>query len=342
MNRSRSPQLPRLPRPRGPLSDALIGTLTDESRTLGTIPDDVDPRTDDDFQLALHVAYELHYRSFAGVGDGWEWHPAIVTFTRALERRFEAALRGDAAVQDCKSVDAIVELPALLARADGPSLSSYMLTQGTLAELREFAIHRSGYQLKEADPHTWAIPRLNGEAKAALVRMQKDEYGDGTASAMHCTLFADTMAALGLDPTYGAYIDQLPGTTLATGNLVTMFGLHRRLRGALVGHLAGFEMTSVVPMTRYSRALRRLGVGPRARHFYDVHVEADAVHEQVALHDMVGAFVEDEPELATEVLFGAQALIDVEQRFASTLLCAWQQGRTSLLIDEPEGFAETA
>ena len=30
---------------------------------------------------------------------------------------------------------------------------------------REIAVHRSGYQLKEADPHTWAIPRLNGSGQ---------------------------------------------------------------------------------------------------------------------------------------------------------------------------------
>src|SRR5438045_2693004 len=80
----------------------------------------------------------------------------------------------------------------------------------------------------------------------------------------------------------GAYLDRLPGTTLATTNLISLFGLHRRWRGALVGHLALFEMTSVVPMARYSAALERLGVGRVARRFYDVHVEADAVHQFIA------------------------------------------------------------
>ena len=77
-------------------------------------------------------------------------------------------------------------------------------------------------------------PRLVGSPKAALVRIQGDEYGDGTACRMHQQLFAETMRALGLDPTYGAYLDALPGTTLATVNLISLFGLHRRWRGALV------------------------------------------------------------------------------------------------------------
>src|SRR5205807_8709536 len=135
------------------------------------------------------------------------------------------------------------------------------------------------YQLKEADPHTWAIPRLMGGPKSAMVEIQADEYGGGQPGQSHAELFADTMAGLGLDATYGSYLDLLPGTTLATVNLISLFGLHRRWRGALVGHLAVFEMTSVVPMSRYSAALRRLGVDHSARLFYDVHVEADAVHE---------------------------------------------------------------
>jgi hypothetical protein len=292
-----------------------------------------DPRTDDDFQLALHVAYELHYGSFDGVADEWEWHPALMAYTATLEAAFERALRADADPPS-GSVDVREALPKLIREAHGPSLSSYMLESGTIREVREFAVHRSAYQLKEADPHTWAIPRLAGGPKAALVTIQSDEYGGGVEQEMHSNLFAVTMQTIGLDPTYGAYLDRLPGVTLATGNLVTMFGLHRRLRGALVGHLAVFEMTSVIPMARYSQALRRLGVASAARRFYDVHVEADAHHEVVALHDLAVAFARQEPDLAGDILFGASALMDVETRFAGHLLSAWQSGRSSLLGDE--------
>jgi hypothetical protein len=328
---------PPLPIPRGPLSEAIITALRERPRPVCPVPDtNIDPRTDDDFQLALHVAYELHYRSFDGVADEWEWHPSLVAFTRELERSFEEALRADAGSMPLVD-DLVVELPGFLDAYDGPSLSAHVMDHGTLPQLREFAIHRSAYQLKEADPHTWAIPRLRGAAKAAFVHIQSDEYGNGRASDMHSTLFEDTMRALGLDPTYGAYVDQLPGVTLATGNLITMLGLHRRLRGALVGHLAVFEMTSVVPMSRYSRALRRLGVRRSGRRFYDVHVEADAVHENIALNDLVGSFARQEPEQAGEVLFGARALMDVEARFAAHLLSSWQAGRSSLLARAEEG-----
>ena len=152
---------------------------------------------------------------------------------------------------------------------------------------------------------------------------------------MHATLFGDTMAAVGLDPAYGAYLDQLPGVTLATVNLVSLFGLHRRWRGALVGHLAVFEMTSVEPMGRYGRALGRLGWGPGSRRFYDVHVEADVGHAVVAARRMAAGLAAQDPLLAPDIVFGAEALMAVEERFTRHLLSSWAAGRSSLLEPTP-------
>src|SRR6202011_5709763 len=145
-----------------------------------------------------------------------------------------------------------------------------------LEQLLEFLVHRSPYQLKEADPHSWALPRLSGPPKAAMVEIQADEYGGGRAERIHAHLFAETMRALRLDSRYGAYVDQIPGITLATVNLMSLFGLHRRWLGAIVGHLALFEMTSSIPNARYAAGLRRLGFNGDATAFFDEHVEADA------------------------------------------------------------------
>jgi len=195
----------------------------------------------------------------------------------------------------------------------------------------EFLVHRSAYQLKEADPHSWAIPRLTGPPKAALVEIQADEYGGGRPERVHAQLFADAMAAAGLDARYGAYLDHLPAATLATVNLMSLCGLHRRWRGAIVGHLALFEMTSSIPNRRYATGLRRLGM-EAATPFFDEHVEADAVHEAIAAVDLAGGLARQEPELAADVLWGAHALVAVERRWAQMVLGAWQRGGSSLRL----------
>jgi hypothetical protein len=142
------------------------------------------------------------------------------------------------------------------------------------------------------------------------------------------------MEELGLDRNYGAYVDRLPGVTLATVNLMSLFGLHRRWRGAIVGHLAAFEMSSSVPNRRYANALRRLGFGPRATDFFDEHVEADAVHENLAAVDLAGGLARLEPALAGDILWGARALVEVERRWAQHLLDAWEARRSSLLAQQ--------
>ena len=199
------------PAPRGPVSEAVLRALR---RAPGPVQhpsfDVLDLLVDDDAQLALACCYELHYRSFDGVDDGWEWAPELLVLRGELEQSFVRRLEDELGAPAAMSPDAI--LPALrdLADGDGPSLSKFMEDRGELEHMREFCVHRSAYQLKEADPHTWMIPRLSGRAKAAAVTIQYDEYGEGRVDAMHSELFADTMRALGLDPSYGAYLDLLP------------------------------------------------------------------------------------------------------------------------------------
>jgi len=322
-----------LPRPRGAISAMLLDVLRRPPGTpIAPPPRAIDPLADDDFQLALYLCYELHYRGLAGVDDRWEWDPGLLMFRGALERDFERALHACVPIPPVPAADGTgAALQELVAADDGPPLSRHVETRATVEQVRELLAQRSAYQLKEADPHSWAIPRLTGASKAALVEIQSDEYGGGRADRIHAELFAVAMTAVGLDPTYGAYLERLPAITLATVNLMSLLGLHRRLRGAIVGHLAAFEMTSSLPNRRYANGLRRLGFGAAATDFFDEHVEADAVHENIAAWDLAGGLATADPELTPDILWGASALLALEARWATHLLSAWQRGETSLL-----------
>ncbi len=147
---------------------------------------------------------------------------------------------------------------------------------------------------------------------------------------MHAGLFGMSMQRMGLDPTYGAYVDHIPGVTLSTVNLISLFGLHRRLRGALIGHLAAFEMASVPPMRDYAAALRRLGADDWTCLFYDTHVVADAAHQYLAV-DLAESLVQQDPTMARDVLLGARAVAAVEGLMSAHVKAAFDEGRTSLL-----------
>ncbi|RSN04308.1 hypothetical protein DMB42_32095 [Nonomuraea sp. WAC 01424] len=180
----------RLPPARGPLTDLLFDRLTRPPATLPDAPE-----------------------------------PSLLRLRGLLERRFERELAE--AVPRPEPVPPAGMRRALTALTaeddDGASVSLYLQREAGIETFREFVVHRSIYHLKEADPHTWAIPRLRG---------------------------------LGLDDSYGAYLPRVPAVTLAVTNAMSLFGLHRRLRGALVGHLAAIEMTSSLPNRRYAVGLR--------------------------------------------------------------------------------------
>jgi hypothetical protein len=324
-----------LPEARGPLTGELNAALrSGAADRLPRAPSgSADPISDEDLQLALWICYELAYRGFADAPDDWEWHPALIALRGALEAIFHAALRAEVVKPAIDDEPIATRLRALIDADSGPPLARFLQLRATTRQFAEFAVHRSVYHLKEADPHSWAIPRLAGRAKAALVEIQADEYGGGQPARMHAELFRNTLRGLGLNDEYGGYVDAVPAVTLAVSNLMSLFGLHRQLRGALVGHLAAFEMTSSAPNRRYSQGLARLGADAATRRFYDEHVTADALHEQLAAHDLCGGLVADEPELADDVLFGAAACLYVDNRFAEHVLASWESGGTSLRLD---------
>ncbi|MGH2594948.1 MAG: iron-containing redox enzyme family protein [Actinomycetota bacterium] len=321
---------PSLPAERGELSAAVMAFLRGCGKSLPSLlAISGDPLEDEDLQLALYLSYELHYRGFEGVDDRLEWDTRSIGFRKAAEQQFEDAIRASV---DRASVapESVPEVLRSLVSGSPSALARFLARDASIEQFREFVVHRSAYHLKEADPHTWVVPRLGGRAKAALVEIQADEYGGGDEHRMHSSLFAGTMRALALDPTYGRYLDVIPGSTLATVNLMSLFGLNRRLRGAAVGHLAAFELGSSIPNRAYGRGLRRLGYEGSALVFYDEHVEADSVHDMIATYDLAGVLAREEPALAHDIMFGARALDLVESRFAGHLLTSWEAEMTSL------------
>jgi hypothetical protein len=325
---------PTLPRAIGPLSSAVIDTLQRGRAALHARPIDVPLCEADpyglDLQLALAVCYELHYRGFAGVSPRWEWNPALLHVRGRLEEAFLSAVRRDVGEIGLHETAADAMDALSVEPVDGTGPSYYLRDTGTWEQMREYFVHRSLYHLKEADPHAFAIPRLIGQAKASFVAVEFDEYGGGRGARVHQQLFADLMDAAGLDSTYLGYLDNVAADALASVNLMSLFGLHRALRGAAIGHFASTEITSSPGARRLVEALQRMGAPEPCVDFYREHVEADAVHEQVVRTDVVGDLVGREPHLDRDVVFGIKARDVVEDRLATHVMACWQSGRSSL------------
>lgn len=336
-----------LPRPAGELSASIAAGIRrpGSSVDISALPGPACALHELDFQLGLWMLYELHYRSFEDVSDDAEWEPELLVARLALEEIFDAALERECSAQvDRFAMGRLSDLPDDIFRLtetfEGPSIPEYVQRKATLDQVREFLLLRSIYHLKEADPHSFTIPRLTGAAKAGLVELQYDEYGDGKADRVHQDLFRTALRGAGLDPTYGAYVEAAPAETLAVSNVMSLFGLHRGRRAAAMGHLAAFEATSSVPCRRYAAGIRRVGLGDVVASYFDEHVEADAVHEQLAVRGICAALVADHPELQRDIVLGVVACLTLDRLAGVPLIAAWREGR-HLVVPPPARATET-
>ncbi len=309
------------PKSRGSLSEIVFATMQSPSPSwapvLSTLADD-----DEDLHITLWTLYELHYRGFESVPDELEWQPELIELRRSLETSFEQTLR-DRVPSAAPGGEFAQTFFDFVEDHEGPSLATYIHKTADHEQALELLRMRSIYHLKESDPTTWVVPRLSNRTKAAVMELQFDEYGCGDPARLHAGLFARGMDECGLRPDYGAYIDDVPLEVLETNNAMSLFGLNRRLRGAALGHLAAFEVTSSIPSRRIAQGLGRLGIPEAMIGYYTEHVEADAVHEQLAVRTICGSLLDEEPALRDDVFFGAFTCLDLEDRFAYRMLATW-------------------
>ena len=334
----------QLPHPRGPISAGVLAALAGPPYDLDPLvhlvrelPGGTELLTDEDLHLALWSLYELHYRGFDGVDPALEWDPDLIRLRREMEVVFEAELRRRSAahVERTRAAagDLATRLFDLAEGFEGPSVARHVQREATREQFLELMVQRSIYHLKESDPSSWVIPRITGGPKAALVELQYDEYGAGRPERLHATMFGDALEGCGLRRGYGAYVDVVPGYVLASNNAMSLFGLNRRLQGASMGHLGAFEATSSLPCKKFAGGIRRLGLPEVVAEYFDEHVEADAVHEQLAFRDICAGLVESGQADEADVVLGATVCLMMDTLVGERLLDAWQVGRSALRAD---------
>lgn len=191
-----------VPAPRGPVTAQLWKSLITGSDIGGDISGWVGGSSDladDDFQLALWMLYEAHHRGFDNGGVDDEWRLDHLRLRAVLEERFEGWLRAHTqdfvALVDEPTDDIADLLFEAVAGFDSPPLAAFLQRKASREQMRELLVQRNIYQLKEADPHSWAVPRLVEPAKVALVELLYDEYGSGRPERLHSHLFAALFAS---------------------------------------------------------------------------------------------------------------------------------------------------
>ena len=259
-----------------------------------------------------------------------EWDPEVLALRQALESCFLDDIRASIEPPTRLSPDeAEARLLRMARGGDGPSLSGVIQGTPSLERVRELFIHRSAYQLKEADPHTWAMPQAarrgqGGHRRDPGRRVRgRCDHRDARRAVRRDDARGRSRPGLRRlprpDPRRDPGHDQ-PDLTPRTAPQVARRA--PRSPGAVRDDL-GAE-----PTLRHGPAAARLRRGRlpvlrRAR-------RGGRGARSVAAVDLAGGLAAQDPRLGADILWGAKALLAIDGRWARHMLQAWGDDSSSL------------
>ena len=162
--------------------------------------------------------------------------------------------------------------------------------------------------------------KLPTRPKLELARNYWDEMGRGNEGGMHGPMLDRTVEGLGLTPTIEGTLWQ----SLALANTLTAFATSRRYAYHAVGALGAVELTAPSRVACIGAGLKRLGVEPKLRKYFDLHAILDVEHSRAWNAEVLIPLVERNPDCARYIAEGAMMrLILGEQCFEAYRAHLW-------------------
>jgi hypothetical protein len=167
--------------------------------------------------------------------------------------------------------------------------------------------------LVEASQLSRVLGGVGNEVQSMLTRIFSEEYGKGILARKHSTYFSTMLKQFKMDSQPEAYFELAPWEVLA--NINHSFFLCERKRNFLryIGSLLFFEVSVPAAFENYKFAGERLGLGPEATNYWELHIKEDLRHGRWMVDDVALPLVDRYPQLAWEIILGYD-----QQRFIST------------------------
>jgi hypothetical protein len=190
-------------------------------------------------------------------------------------------------------------------RETGPGqddpLFPWLAETASLAEMRWFIVQEIGGEAGFEDLVALTQIRFSTTAKLELARNYWDEMGRGNRKGMHGPLLTDLGTALGVR----AAVDTTVWESLALTNMMVALAANRRYAYQSIGALGVIEMTAPGRAVHVARGLQRLGVSPRASHYFALHAVLDVKHSAAWNREIIHSIMAEEPQAATAIAEGA-------------------------------------
>jgi hypothetical protein len=226
---------------------------------------------------------------------------------RLLEGAAVEAFReevAEAAAQAPTDVEGFIEWFEAL-KDNGPGqydpLFDWLAEEATLDELRWFLTQEAAGEAGFDDLVALTQVKLPTLPKLELARNYWDEMGRGAEGGMHGPMLERTTIGLELEPS----IDTTLWQSLALANTMTALATTRRYAYHSVGALGAVELTAPTRVAKVAAGLKRLGVAPKYRKYFDLHAILDVKHSEDWNREALRPLVSDTPECVRALAEGA-------------------------------------
>lgn len=183
----------------------------------------------------------------------------------------------------------------------GDPLFPWLAEQASLDEMRWFLAQEAAGEAGFDDLTAYAQVKLPPRAKLELARNYWDEMGRGNPKGMHGPMLEKLIDTLGLAPT----IETTVWESLALANAMTAMATTRRYAFHAIGALGAIELTAPGRSAATAAGLKRLGIGGKQRHYFDLHAVLDVKHSEAWNREAIGPLVAEDPRRARAIAEGA-------------------------------------
>jgi len=192
----------------------------------------------------------------------------------------------------------------------GDALFPWLAEHATYQEMRWFIEQEVAGEAGFDDLVALTQIKLPERPKLELARNYWDEMGRGNAEGMHGPMLGRLAGALDIT----AEIDTTLAPPLALN--VTMIGLaaNRRYAFHAVGALGVIELTAPGRARLVAAGLRRLGLPPAERRYFDLHATLDVRHSEAWVHEVIRPLVAEDGARARCIAEGALMRLVCGQR----------------------------
>ncbi|RSZ47379.1 MULTISPECIES: iron-containing redox enzyme family protein [unclassified Variovorax] len=181
------------------------------------------------------------------------------------------------------------------------ALFDWLALEATLPQMRWFLTQEAAGEAGFEDLLACTQVKLPPQPKLECARNFWDEMGHGKQSAMHGQMLEQMVRELDLHPA----IDTTVWESLALANTMVALATTRRYAWHAIGALGVIELTAPGRVKQVAAGMRRLGLGGRARAYFDLHAALDVSHSRAWIREVIRPLVEADPACGQFIAEGA-------------------------------------